>query len=234
MDVRDALAEGKTTAIISTGGIEPNGPWLVTGKHNYVLRANCDRIAKALGNALCAPVMELVPEGRIEPPSGHMTSAGTISLREETFEMVLTDVAESLQQHGFRNIVFIGDSGGNQTGMENVANALNAKWGGKSRAHFIGEYYRTPPGSRNVLRERGVTSENDPSDGLHDSPGITLNMMLDDVRSVRWQERVKTDQAVINGLDISDLSQALGWAEEIATSRSERTAQIIRDRINSR
>ena len=46
MDVRDALAEGQTTAIVPTGGMEPNGPWLVTGKHNYVLRANCDAIAR--------------------------------------------------------------------------------------------------------------------------------------------------------------------------------------------
>ena len=54
MDVRDALKAGKTTVIIPTGGIEPNGPWLVTGKHNYVLnRANCDAIARKLGNA-CA------------------------------------------------------------------------------------------------------------------------------------------------------------------------------------
>jgi len=57
MDVRDALAAGKTTAIISTGGIEPNGPWLVTGKHNYVLRANCEAIARELGNAICAPII---------------------------------------------------------------------------------------------------------------------------------------------------------------------------------
>ena len=63
MDVRDALKAGKTTVIIPTGGIEPNGPWLVTGKHNYVLRANCDAIARKLGNALCAPIIEFVPEG---------------------------------------------------------------------------------------------------------------------------------------------------------------------------
>jgi creatinine amidohydrolase len=55
MDVRDALAAGKKTVIIPTGGMEPNGPWLVTGKHNYVLHANCDAIARKLGNALCAP-----------------------------------------------------------------------------------------------------------------------------------------------------------------------------------
>jgi creatinine amidohydrolase/Fe(II)-dependent formamide hydrolase-like protein len=231
MDVRDALAQGKTTAIIATGGVEPNGPWLVTGKHNYVLRANCPRIAAHLGNAVCAPVLELVPEGDIEPPTGHMTSPGTISLRQETFEAVLTDMAESLKQHGFENIVFIGDSGGNQRGMENVAGALTAKWGGEAAAHFIGEYYRAPEGSRNVLREFGVTHEGMPSDDIHDSPGITLNMMLDDINSVRWSERVRTRQATINGVDISSLPQALQWAEEIADARSERTANIIRERI---
>jgi len=231
MDVRDALQAGKTTAIISTGGVEPNGPWLVTGKHNYVLRENCPRIATYLGNALCAPVLELVPEGGIEPQTGHMTSPGTISLRQETFEAVLTDMAESLHQHGFENIVFIGDSGGNQRGMQNVAEALTEKWEGSARAHFIGEYYRAPQGSRNVLREFGVAREGMPSDNIHDSPGITLNMMLDDINSVRWAERVATGQATINGVDISDLTEALGWAEEIADARSERTANIIRDRI---
>ncbi|MDA0329923.1 MAG: creatininase family protein [Gemmatimonadetes bacterium] len=231
MDVRDALGMGKTTAIIATGGMEPNGPWLVTGKHNYVLRANCDRIARKLGDALCAPILELVPEGGIEPPTGHMTSPGTISLREETFAAVLTDMAESLRQHGFDNIVFIGDSGGNQRGMESVATALNAKWGGAAKAHFIAEYYRAPAGSRDVLRELGVTRDGMASDGLHDDIGITLNMMLDDPNSVRWAERVVTGQAVINGVDISDLTQSLVWAEEVANERSERTAKLIRERI---
>lgn len=84
------------------------------------------------------------------------------------------DVAHSLKMCGFENVVFIGDSGGNQSGMENVANALNAKWGGDGAAHFIGEYYRSPPGSRNVLRERGLQTEDSPRDGIHDSAGITL------------------------------------------------------------
>ena len=92
MDVRDAMSAGKTTVIIPTGGIEPNGPWLVLGKHNYILRTNCDAIARALGNALCAPIVPFVPEGRIEPQSGHMGSPGTISMREETFRALLTDV----------------------------------------------------------------------------------------------------------------------------------------------
>src|SRR5688500_14350350 len=115
MDVRDALKAGKTTAIVSTGGIEPNGPWLVLGKHNYVLRTNCDVIARKLGNALCAPIIPLVPEGRIDPPSGHLRSPGTISLRDETFQAVLTDIAHSLKMHGFQHLIFIAASGGNRS-----------------------------------------------------------------------------------------------------------------------
>ncbi len=43
MDVRDAMAAGKTTVIIPTGGHEPNGPWLALGKHNYVLHRQLRR-----------------------------------------------------------------------------------------------------------------------------------------------------------------------------------------------
>ena len=34
-------------------------PWLATGKHNYVLHANCEAIARKLGNALCAPIVQV-------------------------------------------------------------------------------------------------------------------------------------------------------------------------------
>ena len=234
MDVRDALAAGKTTAIIATGGMEPNGPWLVTGKHNYVLRANCPAIARNLGNALCAPVMELVPEGRIDPPSGHMRSPGTISLRQETFEAVLTDVAHSLKMHGFVNIILIGDSGGNRSGMANVAERLTAEWNGEAAVIHIPEYYRRPANTPNVLRDLGVTREGMPDDGLHDGAGITLNMMLDDPNSVRWEERVKTGQAVINGVSIADLGQSLEWARQVSEARAQWTADLIRLRISER
>ena len=99
MEIRDALQAGTTTAIVSTGGIEQNGPHLALGKHNYMLELACEGIARALGDALCAPVIKLVPEGDIDPPSGHMRYPGTLSLREETFEAVLTDVANSLATH---------------------------------------------------------------------------------------------------------------------------------------
>jgi len=233
MDVRDALKAGQTTAIIPTGGIEPNGPWLVTGKHNYVLRSNCDTIARNLGNAVCAPILPLVPEGQIDPPTGHMRSPGTLSLRQDTFEAVLTDVAQSLKMHGFTTIVFIGDSGGNQRGMAQVAEALSSQWTDTATVLHIPEYYRAQPGSPNVLRDLDITHDDDPSDRLHDNPTITLNMMLTDLNSVRWAERLKTRQAVIDGISIADLGRSLDLARQISDARARRTADIIRQRTTS-
>src|SRR5580704_5098152 len=142
MEVRDAMQAGKTTVIIPTGGVEQNGPYLATGKHNYILRATTEAIARKLGNALIAPIVPFVPEGNIEPASLHMKYPGTISLTEETYHKLLVDLCASFRAHGFAHIVLIGDSGGNQEGMKAVAAELNAKWaGGKSQVHFIPDYY---------------------------------------------------------------------------------------------
>src|SRR3954447_26850713 len=79
-EVRDSIAAGKTTVIIPTGGTEQNGPHMALGKHNVRVAANAEAIARKLGNTLVAPVMAYVPEGGIDPPTGHMRFAGTISL----------------------------------------------------------------------------------------------------------------------------------------------------------
>ena len=234
MDVRDAIAAGKTTVIVPTGGIEPNGPWLVLGKHNYVLKTNCDVIARKLGNALCAPIIALVPEGRIDPPSGHMRSPGTLSLREETYQAMLEDVARSLRAHGFQSVIFIGDSGGNQNGQKAVAEKLNTEWTGSPVVAHIGEYYTAPPGTPNVLRQLGVVKDGQPDDGLHDSPGITLNMMLTDPMSVRWDARVKAGKATINGVSIENQERALALARQIVDARAERTVTLIKKAITSK
>lgn len=69
-EVRDAIAAGKTTIIIPTGGTEQNGPHMALGKHNVRVTANANTIARRLGNALVAPVMAYVPEGAsIRPPA---------------------------------------------------------------------------------------------------------------------------------------------------------------------
>ena len=228
IDVRDAIKAGKTNIIIPTGGMEPNGVWLVTGKHNYVLHANCEAIARKMGNALCAPIVKFVPEGGIEPKTGHMTSPGTITAREETYQMLLTDIAESLQAHGFKNIIFIGDSGGNQKGQQTVADKLTAKWSGKALALHIGEYYDYASVSK-YMEGQGIKEGT--SDNMHDDPIITLNMFIDDPNSVRFNERVKAGKATINGVNIADKAKNTELAKKIVEFRATKTIEAINKKI---
>ena len=226
MDVRDAMKAGKTTVIIATGGVEPNGPWLATGKHNYVLRANCDAIARKLGDALCAPIVKFVPEGNLDPPSGHMRSPGTISLTEATFAALLGDIVHSFKAHGFRNIILIGDSGGNTRGMEAVAKKYTAEWGGTPVVAHVREHYDYESVSL-YLRENKILEEGQ-RDGLHDDPVITMNMMVTDPNSVRWEQRVKAGTATINGVSIADRAKALEIGKRIVEFRATVTADAIR------
>jgi len=228
IDVRDALKAGKTNIIVPTGGMEPNGVWLVTGKHNYVLHANCEAIARKMGNALCAPIVKFVPEGGIDPKTGHMTSPGTISTREETYQALLTDIAESLQAHGFKNVIFIGDSGGNQKGQQTVADTLTTKWAGKALALHIGEYYDYASVAKYMLGQ-GIGEGK--SDNMHDDPIITLNMFIDDPNSVRYDARIKANKATINGHSIADRAKATAQAKQIVESRATKTIEAINKAI---
>lgn len=142
-EVHSALQKGSTTVIIPVGGTEQSGPHMALGKHNDRVHVLAGRIAEKMGNALVAPVVSYVPEGQISPPTGHMKFAGTISIPDDAFLAVLKGAARSLKQHGFLNIVFIGDHGGYQHLLRTEAQQLNQEWwGSKTRAHFISAYYR--------------------------------------------------------------------------------------------
>ena len=226
MDVRDAMKAGKTTVIIATGGIEPNGPWLALGKHNYVNRANCDAIARKLGNALCAPLVPFVPEGNYDSKSSHMATPGTISMTEATFAALLTDIVKSLKAHGFTHIVMIGDSGGNQRGQQNVATALNTEWNGSPLVSHIPEYYTYSAVSKEMA-SRGLITEGQ-SDQLHDDPIISLNMFITDPKSIRFDERVKAGKATINGVSLADPKKNMELAKAIVEFRATMTANAIK------
>jgi creatinine amidohydrolase len=189
---------------------------------------NCDAIARRLGNALCAPNLPFVPEGGIEPPSGHMTSPGTISVREETFRAMLTDIAHSLKMHGFKNIIFIGDSGGNQAGQRAVAEELNKRFNGEAVVAHVQEYY-----TYGVVGDHMATQglKEGQSDGLHDDPVITLNMLMASPASIRYDERVAGKKATINGVDISDRAKATLWGAQIVDFRANYTAEAIKKAI---
>jgi len=120
---RDAMKAGKTVFIVPTGGTEKNGYHMVMGKHNFIVAHSANLMARRLKNALVAPIIQYVPEG--DPDR---QNPGAISLPSPAYDMLLDAAARSLKAHGATEILFIGDSGGNQQGMRDVAAKLNEEW----------------------------------------------------------------------------------------------------------
>jgi creatinine amidohydrolase len=172
MEVRDAIAGGKTTIVIPTGGTEQNGPHIVLGKHNYLVKYKAGEIARQLGNALVAPVVAYVPEGDVDPPTGHMRYAGTITTPQDVFVKVLEYAARSFKQHGFVDVALVGDSGGNQEGQRLVAAALNKEWAATTvRVHHITAYY--PGRGDDWVVSQGVSAADVGSHaGTHDTSSL--------------------------------------------------------------
>lgn len=243
MEVRDKLRAGYTTILIATGGIEQNGPYVAGGKHNFVLQTVLPYIAKEIGNTLIAPIVKFVPEGAIEPtPAGHMRFAGTISLEASTFQALLTDICRSYKAHGFRDIVLIGDSGGNQPGMEHVAKALNAKWKGQSaRVHYLAEYYSQDPWSYNFLKSKGIVQidRTPPKGEKPDRPAHTRNGIHDDIYYeaqiatlnpdlIRAPARQKANLLTLHGVNLAPIEKTVELGKQLAIYRAGITARAFK------
>jgi len=226
MEVRDAMREGKDTVIVATGGVEQNGPYTAAGKHNYVLRGTTEAIARKLGNALVAPIVGFVPEGDIDPPTGHMKYPSTVSITPATYERLLTDICESFRTHGFAHIVLIGDSGGGaQEGLKAVANRLGKAWAGtKTRIDYVPQYYNHQAVDT-WLETQGIRAK---SEGLHDSLGMTATLMVVDPTVIRMRQRIAADKFYIDGIALAPASKTIDLGKKIIDFRSEAAAKAIR------
>ena len=131
----------RTTVIVGTAGTEQKGPHMVDGEHKFVMTYAADKIARGVGKTLVAPVVTYVPEGSWETSAGTWRKPGTITLPEERFVELLVNAGRSLKSGGFTTVMFIGESGGNRTGMRTAAEKLNALWGGSAKALWIDDYY---------------------------------------------------------------------------------------------
>jgi len=114
--------QGKTTAILFNGGTEQRGPQGVTGAHNFIAHSTADEIARKLGNALVAPVIPY-SINRANP-----NLPGTIGISGPVFAQINEEVTEQLIANGFKNVVLIGDHGGGQKELKEVAAKLDAKY----------------------------------------------------------------------------------------------------------
>ncbi len=184
-ELRDKLAKGTTTVLVPIGGTEQNGPHMALGKHNVRVRALAGQIAQRLGNAVVAPVIAYVPEGSIFPPVAHMRFTGTISISDATFESMLESTAKSFKQHGFHDVVFLGDHGSYQKNEVRAAEKVNKEWAAdpKCRAYGLTAYYEAAQAPFiQTLRNKGYS---DAEIGTHAGLADTSLMLAIDKSLVR-------------------------------------------------
>lgn len=221
LEVRDLITGGKTTALVLAGGIEENGPYLTTGKHNNVLKATGESIARALGNALVVPIVTLEPGN----PSRPNLSPGTVLLSQATYRAVLTDIATSLRSQGFTDVVMLGDSGGNLKGMQEVAATLNAAWKGEgATVHFIPEYYNYADVEKFEEEHLGIHEK---MEGYHDDYYISSIIATVDTDGIRMPERRKAGKFVINGVPLDPIEKTIENGRKIVQFRTDVTVAAI-------
>jgi creatinine amidohydrolase/Fe(II)-dependent formamide hydrolase-like protein len=201
---------------------------MAIGKHNVRVRLLAGKIAAALGNAVVAPVLPYVPEGNLNPPSGHMRWPGTISVPEDSFEKTIEYAARSFKVHGFHDIVFLGDHGSTQKGEQAVAAKLDREWAATPvRVHAIVQYYEIgEAGFGKLLESQGYpASEVGTHAGLGDT-SLTLALAPDLVRS----DRLKPGEGV-NGDPRRSTAELGNLGVDAIVSR---TVAAIRDAIARR
>lgn len=121
-EVKKAQQQGRTTVLIFNGGTEQRGPQGVNGAHTLIGKVLAREIALKLGNAIVAPVLPYsVNRANAELP-------GTIGLTGPVFASVNEQVAEQLIIDGFKNVVLMGDHGGGQKELAEVAARLDTKY----------------------------------------------------------------------------------------------------------
>jgi creatinine amidohydrolase len=154
-EVKQALAEGKTTALVYTGGTEQRGPQNVNGGHNLMARATVKAIALKLGNAIAMPVLAYTPN------NASAQLPGTIGLTPELLSAVLERISEQTITTGFKNVILMGDHGGGQPNVyRDLAKKLDDKYGPTGiHVYYCDEVYSKANGDFDAwLKSQGYPS----------------------------------------------------------------------------
>ena len=152
-EVRDALAAGKTTALVYTGGTEQRGPQNVNGGHTLMGKETVKAIALKLGNAIALPVLPYTPN------NASAQLPGTIGLTPELLSAILERVTDQAIVTGFKNVVLMGDHGGGQpAAYRDLAKKLDDKYAPQGvHVYYCDEVYSKANGDFDeYLKSQGL------------------------------------------------------------------------------
>jgi creatinine amidohydrolase len=190
-EIAAAMTAGKTTVLVYNGGTEQRGPHAVLGGHSLIARRVSVEIARQLGNALVAPVLPFSIAGGYLNPKW----PGSINLPGPIFTAVNEAVVDSMLVNGFKNVVLMGDHGGGQRELQELAARLDQKYAPKgTHVYFCGDVYaKTAQDVATWIREHGLPAAT--HGGIHDT---SLLMHLGGEAYVRKDKLVAGDP--VNGV----------------------------------
>lgn len=230
MEVRDLFKEGKTTVMLGVGGVEKNGPYTATGKHNYTLKTTLEAIARKHGKALVAPLVTWEP---CNPDRENLTP-GTFCISQETYRALLRDAITSLKSMGAKDVFLVADSGGNPPGLIDVANELNAKWKGTpTRVYYIPEYYDEDRWSYDYMKKTlGITQIPDVQSAtrwdIHDDYHYEALVAVQDPKLVHAEQRIKAKKFSIYGVEIGSVAKLVENGKKLADYRATITLNAMK------
>lgn len=232
-EFRDMIKNGYTTVLILTGGVENNDGNLQMNKHNINIKLLGEMMARRMGKTLVAPLVTLEPGNAgttIQPGR-----AGPM-LSQATYAALLFDMGNYLRSMGFKEVYYMGDSGGNARGMQTAADSLTRLYAGspdKVIFKHIPEFYNhtsvVQPYIQNELKiPEGIRiGASSGTSGLHEELGIDATMALADPQSIRFEQRVKAGQAEINGIKFESLAWLQDLGRKVADLRVTTTINAI-------
>ncbi|HKS06508.1 MAG TPA: creatininase family protein [Gemmatimonadaceae bacterium] len=234
-ELRDLIKEGYTTVLIMTGGVEDNSANLVMNKHNINNRLHGEMIARKMGKTLVAPLVTLEPGN-----AGANIRAGRAGpmISQATYLALLFDIGNFLRSMGFKEIYYLGDSGGNTRGMQGAADSLTKVYAASpEKVYFkhIAEYYNhtshVQPYIQNELKipEQIRIGASQGSSGLHEELGIDATLSLADPLAIRYEQRVKAGEASINGIKF----ESLAWLQDLGRKISDLRVTTAVNAINA-
>jgi len=143
-------------------------------------------------------------------------------------------MGDSMRGMGFKNVLYLGDSGSNTGGMQTAANTLNEKYKFQpARFYHIPEYYDYASVQRyiqetlKIPEQIFISRSNGWSAGIHEEYAITALMTLLDPKTVRYDQRVKAGRAIINGVPLEPKAKVLEHAKQFLELRTKLTVDGI-------
>lgn len=222
LDIKKAMDSGKTTVIVPAGGLEATGPFVTLNKHQNMLRGSTNLIARKLGNALVAPVIQYVP-----PDEGNRGQfLGDFNISLAAYKQTLIDICTDLRDFGFKQIILIGDHQGAQEGLKEVAEDLTVKWpAGPAKIHYVPEYYDRTAVQNYIQNTLGITQK---SGGLGDNYYNTSLLSALDPASIRLEQRTAAKQLTVNGVNLEPIQKTIENGRKILEMQTDQTVKAIR------